>query len=113
MRRPEPSEISGVQGENDVSFVMHRADTKQQTLHNPRDKHGRLLSGDSEPITTVLTPVRRSRRSQVQAKVPLTDQLKEASWAYSPNPALANRTLSRAEEDLLEESLAQLKVHDV
>lgn len=85
-----------VQGENDVCFATARADSKQQRKHQSE---------------TVLTPVRRSRRSQAQVSVPLTDKLNETSWTYSPNPALTNRALSRAQEDLLE-SLAQLNVRD-
>jgi hypothetical protein len=70
-----------------MEFETARADARQQRKHNS---------------VTVLTPVRRSRRSQGPPKVPLTEQLSESGWAYSPNPALANRTLSRAEEELLD-----------
>lgn len=58
---------------------------------------------------TVLTQVRRSRRSQVQTLVPKTGKLQESRWPYSPNPNLTNRTLSRVEEELLER-MAQLNV---
>lgn len=86
--------LNVLQEESDTAFATARADHKQQRKHQS---------------TTVLTPVRRSRRSQAQANIPIADKLNASGWAYSPNPVLQNRTLSRAEEELLE-SMAQLNV---